>query len=324
MMHQNETNAAQIPLMNMLNIEIKLLKISYFQWDIFFIYLWRDRCICIASCFNRFIIDKEVIMKLVKWVAMLAASVSLMATVSMANAGQLDEIKARGTLKVAVPQDFPPFGSVGTDLKPQGYDIDMAKYLADELNVSLELVPVTSANRIPYLQTNKVDLVISSMGKNPEREKAIDFTEAYAPFYLGVFGAADAKVSSAADLSGKTVGVTRGSVEDIELSKLVSSDTTIKRFEDNNATLSSYLSGQIDLIATGNLVVTEIATRYPDKAPQTKFLLKNSPCYVGVMKGETELVDKVNMLIKQAKQTGVLEGFSQKWLKAPFPADLGA
>jgi polar amino acid transport system substrate-binding protein len=263
-------------------------------------------------------------MKLRKWMTVLATSLSILATVNIATAGQLEDIKARGLLKVAVPQDFPPFGSVGTDLKPQGYDIDMAKYLADELNVKLELVPVTSANRIPYLQTNKVDLVISSMGKNPEREKAIDFTEAYAPFYLGVFGSADETVTSAADLKGKTIGVTRGSVEDIELSKLVSSDTTIKRFEDNNATLSSYLSGQINLIATGNLVVTEIATRYPDKAPQTKFLLKNSPCYVGVMKGETALVNKVNSLIEKAKKTGVLEGFSQKWLKAPFPADLSA
>lgn len=263
-------------------------------------------------------------MKLVKWMTALTASLTVLAGATTAQADQLDDIQSRGVLKVAVPQDFPPFGSVGTDLQPQGYDIDMAKYLADELKVKLELVPVTSANRIPYLQTNKVDLVISSMGKNPEREKAIDFTEAYAPFYLGVFGSEDQAVASAADLSGKAVGVTRGSVEDIELSKLVSAETTIKRFEDNNATLSSYLSGQIALIATGNLVVTEIATRYPGKAPQTKFLLKNSPCYVGVMKGEAALVNTVNGLIDKAKQTGVLEGFSQKWLKAPFPADLGA
>jgi polar amino acid transport system substrate-binding protein len=181
---------------------------------------------------------------------------------------------------------------------------------------------VTSANRIPYLQTGKVDLVISSMGKNPEREKVVDFSEAYAPFFLGVFGTTAEQVSSAEDLSGKTVGVTRGSVEDLELSKLTPQDTIIKRFEDNNSTLSAFLSGQVSLIATGNLVVTEIATRYPDKAPQTKFLLQNSPCYVGVMKGEQALLDSVNALIKAAKQNDVLEELSQKWLKAPFPADL--
>ncbi|EKO3375592.1 transporter substrate-binding domain-containing protein [Vibrio fluvialis] len=263
-------------------------------------------------------------MKLFAAMSSVLMSASLLFGATIAQADQLESVQQKGVLKVAVPQDFPPFGSVGTDLKPHGYDIDMAAYLAQKLDVKLELVPVTSANRIPYLQTGKVDLVISSMGKNAEREKVIDFSAAYAPFYLGVFGSSDETVTSAQDLSGKTIGVTRGSVEDLELSKIAPSDATIKRFEDNNATLSSFLSGQVSLIATGNLVVTEIATRYPAKAPQTKFLLKNSPCYVGVMKGEEALLKEVNRLITEAKQDGVLEGFSQKWLKAPFPADLGA
>lgn len=99
-----------------------------------------------------------------------------------AKADALADIAARGTLRVAVPQDFPPFGSVGADMTPQGYDIDVAKLIADKLGVKVELVPVTSANRVPYLQTNKVDLVISSLGKNAEREKVIDFSTAYAPF----------------------------------------------------------------------------------------------------------------------------------------------
>lgn len=69
---------------------------------------------------------------------------------------------------------------MGTDLQPQGYDIDMARYLAKSMKLKLQLVPVTSANRVPYLQTDKVDLVISSLGKNAEREKVIDFSRAYA------------------------------------------------------------------------------------------------------------------------------------------------
>jgi len=261
-------------------------------------------------------------MKFLKVLSSLILSTSLLFTAHAAQAEKLAAIQEDAVLKVAVPQDFPPFGSVGIDLQPQGYDIDMAKYLAEQLNVKLKLVPVTSANRIPYLQTGKVDLIISSMGKNPAREKVVDFSEAYAPFFLGVFGTSDEQVSKAADLSGKTVGVTRGSVEDLELSKLAPKDTTIKRFEDNNSTLSAFLSGQVSLIATGNLVVTEIATRYPNKAPKTKFMLQKSPCYVGMMKGEEKLLAEVNRLIKQAKQTDVLEGLSQKWLKAPFPADL--
>ncbi|MFT6924931.1 MAG: polar amino acid transport system substrate-binding protein [Psychromonas sp.] len=261
-------------------------------------------------------------MKLCKVLSSVFTSLLLVFTIHSAQADQLESIQKSGVLRVAVPQDFPPFGSVGTDFKPQGYDIDMAAYLADELNVKLELVAVTSANRIPYLQTRKVDLVISSLGKNPEREAVIDFSSAYAPFFLGVFGTDDEIVSSPADLKNKTVGVTRGSVEDLELSKLVTSTTTLQRYEDNNATLSAFLSSQVSLIATGNLVIAEIATRFPEKAPKTKFLLKNSPCYIGVMKGDAVLLKEINRLVAKAKKVGVLEGFSQKWLKAPFPADL--
>lgn len=164
-------------------------------------------------------------------------------TAMTAAADVLSDIKSRDEIRIAVPQDFPPFGSVGADLKPQGIDVDMANYIADQLGVDLTIVPVTSANRIPYLQTNKVDLVISSLGKNPEREKAIDFSTPYAPFFLGVFGEKSVAVGSLQDLSGKTVGVTRGSVEDLELEKNAPSDVTVQRFEDNNTTLTAYLSG---------------------------------------------------------------------------------
>lgn len=245
-----------------------------------------------------------------------------LSVIGVAKADQLDDIQQKGVLKVAVPQDFPPFGSVGADMQPYGYDIDMAGYLAQKLNVKLELVPVTSANRIPYLQTKKVDLVISSLGKNPEREKVIDFSNAYAPFFLGVFGAESVALKTSAELADKTIGVTRGAVEDMELSKIAPASTTVKRFEDNNTTLSAYLSGQIDLIATGNVVIAEISSRMPDRKPATKFLLKNSPCYIGIYKGETRLQQKVNELITAARSDGSLNKFSENWLKAPLPAEL--
>ncbi|WP_108125013.1 transporter substrate-binding domain-containing protein [Saccharospirillum mangrovi] len=254
----------------------------------------------------------------------LFVAATLVGAVSVSHADVLEDIQQRQVLRVAVPQDFPPFGSVGTDLQPQGFDIDMAQYVADQLGVELELIPVTSANRIPYLQTRKADLVISSLGKNPERERAIDFTAPYAPFFLGVFGASDLSVASADDLAGMTVGVTRGAVEDLELEKIAPSSTTIQRFEDNNTTLSAYLSGQVDLIATGNLVATEIATRNPNRAPEAKFMLKNSPCYIGLMKGETALQARVNEIIAGALADGTLNEISMKWLRAPLPADLGA
>ena len=247
---------------------------------------------------------------------------SLMLSQTPAQANGLDDIVARGTLKVAVPQDFPPFGSVGPDMKPRGLDIDTAKLLAEQLKVKLELTPVNSTNRIPFLTTGKVDLVISSLGKNPDREKVIDFSKAYAPFYLAVFGPPDAAIATLDDLKGKTVSVTRGAIEDIELSAVAPKEATIKRFEDNNSTIAAYLAGQVDLIASGNVVMVAISERNPKRVPALKVKLKDSPVYVGVNKNEPALLEKVNQILVAAKADGSLQKNALQWLKEPLPADL--
>ena len=237
-----------------------------------------------------------------------------------ARADALDDIMKAGVIKIAVPQDFPPFGSVGPDLKPVGYDIDMANLIAQKLGVKAELVPVTSANRIPYLQTKKAHIVISSLGKNPEREKVIDFSEAYAPFFSGVYGTKDAAATKVDDLAGKTIGATRGAIEEQEISKTVPSSATVKRYEDNNATISAFISGQVDLIATGNTVAAAIAEKSKARPPVLKFVIKDSPCYIGMNKDEPKLMAKVNEIIAKAKTSGELNKISEKWLKASLPA----
>ena len=249
----------------------------------------------------------------------LIGSTALSAT---ARADALANAEKSGTLRIAVPQDFPPFGTVGPDMKPRGYDIDVANLIGRELKLKVELIPVSSTNRIPYLTTGKADLVISSLGKNPDREKVIDFSSAYAPFFNGIFGPADVSIKSAADTAGKVIGVTRGSVEDLEFTKVAPASATIKRFEDNNATISAYLSGQVQLVATGNVVAAAVNERTKIRRLDTKFLIKNSPCYVGVNKGETALLAKVNEVVAKLKKNGDLNQVSQRWLQAPLPSDL--
>ena len=233
----------------------------------------------------------------------------------------LESIKKSGVISIAVPQDFPPFGSVGADMQPVGYDIDTARLIAKSLGVKVKLVPVTSTNRIPYLTTGKVDLVISSLGKNAEREKAIDFSVPYAPFFNGVFGPADLKVATAEDLTGKTIAVTRGAVEDMELTKIAPASTEIRRFEDNSSTIAAYLSGQVQMVATGNVVAASINGQNPAKHLGVKFLIKNSPCYIGLNKNQPELQAAVNDIIAQAKKDGQLETIAQTWLHTPLPQD---
>ena len=239
-----------------------------------------------------------------------------------AHADALANIQKAGVIRVAIPNAFPPFGSLGPDLKLQGYDIDMAGLIAKELGVKAELVPVTSTNRIPFLTTGKVDVVISSLGKNAERAKVIDFSQAYAPFPKSVYGPKDVSIKAPADLAGKTIGVTRGSTEDLALSALAPASATIKRYEDNNATAQSYLIGQVQLVTLGNIVANAVNERTKLRQLDVKFPVEDTPCYVGVAKGEPALLDKVNVIITKLKTDGRLNDLSQRWIKMPLPAKM--
>ncbi|HSW05392.1 transporter substrate-binding domain-containing protein [Aquabacterium sp.] len=229
----------------------------------------------------------------------------------------LDTILAKKQITIAIPTDYPPYGFVGTDLKPQGLDIDLAALIAAKLGVSLELLPVISANRIPYLQTKKADLVISTLGKNAEREKVIDFSIAYSPFFQAVFAPKTLAIKTPADLTGKTVGVTRGAMEDIELAKVAPPNLDVKRFEDNNATVAAFVSGQVQVIATGAQVAGAMMAKNPQLGTEYKFVLKDSPNFVGIAKGEDKLRAKVNEIIAGAKASGELDKMAVKWLGRP-------
>ncbi len=230
----------------------------------------------------------------------------------------LEDIMKSTVLKVAIQTDSAPYGFVGTDLKPIGLDVDMAYYIGKKLGVAVELVPVISASRIPALQTKKADLVIATLGKNAEREKVIDFSVAYSPFFQAVFGPKNLSVKSFADLAGKSVGVTRGAMEDQELTKMAPSTTDTKRFEDNNATIAAFVSGQVQLAALGASVAGNMMAKNPQIASEYKLLLKDSPNFIGIAKGEDKLKAKVNDIVMEARKSGELDTMSQKWLGRPL------
>lgn len=254
-------------------------------------------------------------MKLIK--GLVAAALMALPLPAMAD---LADILESGTVKIAIPESFPPFGALGPSGEYEGYDVDVAKLIAEDLGVELELVPVTSKQRIPFLETDRVDLVIATMGANPGRAKSIWFSAAYAPFYSGAFASGDKAITSPADLVGMKVGLTGGTLEDLELTKLVPEGVEIVRFGDNAATQSAFLSGQVDVLVSGNTLAAAISESHPDMGLQTKFILKESPAFIGIKKGNFDLLQWVNVFILHKKLGGELNTISETWLGQPLPA----
>jgi polar amino acid transport system substrate-binding protein len=239
-----------------------------------------------------------------------------------ARADNLADIQKAGTLKAGVFADFPPFSSVGTDMGLKGYDIDVARKLADALKVKLELVEVTGQNRIPYLTEHRVD-VLMSVGKSAEREKVIAFTQAYAPYYIAVIGPHATAVKEAADLADKSIGVNRGTLEDTSLTGAAPKSSDIRRFDNDNAVIQAFLSGQTQLMAVGNDVGAQVLAKHTDIQPEQKFQLLSSPDHLAINKGEPALLKALDDAIDVMRKSGELDNVSAKWLGKPLdPKDL--
>jgi polar amino acid transport system substrate-binding protein len=227
------------------------------------------------------------------------------------------DILKNGVVRIAVPLDVPPFGSMNQERKPEGFDIDLAEMVAKALGVKAELQQVTGANRIPYLLTDKVDVVISVMGLTPERAKQIMFTAPYADTNLVVYGPKGINVSSAAELGTLKVVAAKGTTQDLGLAAMNPS-ANIMRTEDDATAATAYITGQADLFATNSLIIPDMMKRAPNKEFDLKFVIRRSPAHMGVRMGEFTLLQWLNSFIFFNTMNGELDKLHRKWLNAPM------
>jgi polar amino acid transport system substrate-binding protein len=236
-------------------------------------------------------------------------------------ADALQDIQSRGTLKVGMLVDFPPYGLMNEQNQPDGYDADVAKLLAQDMGIKLQLVPVTGPNRIPYLLSGQVDVLVASLGITPERAKSVDFSEPYAAITIGVYGKDDVKVAKPEDLAGKTIAVARASTQDTAVTKVAPSSATIRRFDSDAAALQALISGQVPLVGCSNVCYLTIQKLAPGKYNK-KFELSSQVQGIAVKPGEQKLLARVNQFIDKIKGNGELDKVNQKWLGESMPAVL--
>jgi polar amino acid transport system substrate-binding protein len=250
-----------------------------------------------------------------------ALAAALVFSLAQARADAFADILKNGSLRVAVPLDAPPFGSVSQERKPEGFDIDLAEMVAKALGVKLELQQVTGANRIPYLLTDKVDVIISVLGLTPERAKQIMFSAPYADTQLAVFGPNSIAVKAASELGQLKVVAAKGTTQDLGLAEM-NPRANIMRTEDDATAATAYLSGQADLFATNSLLIADLRKRTPGKEFDLKFVIRRSPAHMGVRMGEFTLLQWLNSFIFFSTMNGELDKLHRKWLgvaMAPLP-----
>ena len=252
-----------------------------------------------------------------RWVGFAVCLAVLLATAAApASAQTVDDIIKRGRLLVGMDVANPPFGSLGNDGQFEGYDADVAKLAGKYLGVPVEFVAITPQNRMGYLLTSRVDMIL--LGVTPERARQIWFAIPYAEEAAVLVGPGSLNVKTLADLAGKRIGIPRGALQDIVLTQSAPAGAQIMRFDDQATAVQALIAGQVDLAGTGLLQYQLINQQDPDKHYETKLVLRPLNFAVGIRKGNTDLLQWLNTFTYAIKNDGELEAISQKWRHLPL------
>ncbi|MBD8554270.1 transporter substrate-binding domain-containing protein [Rhizobium sp. CFBP 8762] len=236
----------------------------------------------------------------------------------MANAATLQEIKDRGKIIVGIQGDNAPWGFVNSSGVQDGFDADVAHLFGKELGVEVEFQPLAVANRIPALTTGKVDILFATMAMTPERAKSIQYSKPYAANTLSLYGAKADTAKVAADVSGWEIGVPKSSAQDKAVTEAVGSLATVRRFDDDAATIQALLSGQVRAVGGNRFYMKRLDAASPGTY-EVKIDFLNAYNGAGTRLGEKDLNEAANAFIDKIKQNGELAAVTRKWMAIDLP-----
>lgn len=236
--------------------------------------------------------------------------------VQPAAAQTVDEITKRGELVVAIDLTNPPWGFLDAQQEPAGFDPAFAKLVADRMGVKLRIERVTSPTRIPFLQSGRADLVISTLSVTAERARQVWFTTPYAPNPLILIAPKDKAYKSFEDLKGLRVAVPRGSPQDQTVTRMAPG-ANIMRFDDDASAQQALMTGQADLLGGGMLVPAALNRMKPGQDYESKIVLNELFMSMAVRKGASDLHQYLNTFIFLVKQSGELDELTRKHLQVP-------
>lgn len=202
--------------------------------------------------------------KFVKILALALALSLLFAAAALADsrARTLQDIKDSGTLVIGVFSDKKPFGYVDENGDYQGYDVYFARRLAQDLGVELKLVSVDAPNRVEYLTSAKVDIILANFTVTPARAEVVDFALPYMKVALGVVSPDSALITTEEQLAGKTLIVSKGTTAETYFAEN-HPEVRLLKFDTYTEAFNALLDGRGDALSTDNTEVLAWALENP-------------------------------------------------------------
>lgn len=226
------------------------------------------------------------------------------------------QIQKRGKLIVGVREDAAPFGFRNEKGELQGYDIDLAGYIAEGIlgsEKSVEFVPVTASNRIMKLGSAEVDILVATMSITNQRQQILDFSMPYYIAGQAILVNSYAKEASLRDFEGKKLIVVFGSTGERNLRTNVP-EVEVVGYKTYDEAYKALKAGK----ATGILADDTILMRYVFRDKNVKLLKKrySKEPYAVAFRKEDEskkLIDKVDFIIEELQNSRKLFRLQEKW-----------
>jgi cystine transport system substrate-binding protein len=231
---------------------------------------------------------------------------------------QLQKIKDAGVINVGLEGTYPPFSFVDADGKLAGFEVEFSEALAKELGVKVKLQPTKWEGILAALESKRLDAVINQVTITEERKKKYDFSEPYTVSGIQALvltkKAAELNIKSAADLSGKKVGVGLGTnYEEWVKANVPTAD--IRTYEDDPTKFQDLRVGRIDAILIDRLAALEYAKKAKDTTAAGDAFSRQE-AGIALRKGEPELLAAVNKAIDKLRADGTLKKLSEKYFSA--------
>ena len=221
---------------------------------------------------------------------------------------------AGGKLVMATNAEFPPYEYHDGDAIV-GIDAEIAKAIADELGMELEIEDIAFDSIIPEIVSGKADMGLAGMTVTEDRMQSVDFSDTYAKASQKIIVTEDSEIASPDDLKGVIVGVPLGTTGDIYVSDLEADGTTVERYSKGFEAVQALSQGKIDaVVIDGEPAKTFVAETEGLKILEESFT--DEEYAIAVKKGNTELLEKINGALKTLKDNGTLDEIVAKYIKA--------
>ncbi|MHC1712063.1 MAG: transporter substrate-binding domain-containing protein [Solidesulfovibrio sp.] len=230
----------------------------------------------------------------------------------------LRKIVQRGTLVVGMELKFWPFEYVDEQGAPVGYDVDIAKNIAERLGVKLEIKDMEWTGLIPALTAGKIDLIISGITGTLERAKSISFTSPY--FTTGLCALLSAKKApdmtdvAALDAPGRILAVKTGTTADLVATKRFPK-ATINRYQDETACVQEVVNGRADAFFYDQISIAKHHKQNPETTRALLTPFTYEPFCIALQKGDFDWWQWLEMYLATSKGDGTLETLRAKHFK---------